>query len=323
MRYFITGATGFIGLHLCRQLIDSGQQVTALVRTPAKAKLLPKGVETLRGDLSLFLDPDLELPPFDVVVHLAGVVAADTLAQYRAINFQAVADLIACLKRQSWTPQRFLFASSLAACGPSVRDTPWTEADTLAPIEPYGEAKAMAEELLPGLEFPTTAFRPPLVFGPGDPASLTLFRSAASGVGMRVSGAPQQLSFVDVRDQVRAIVLMAEDTRDGHFTYFTSHPEAIDIRRLWRSLEVAVGRRVWVFPLPPAVLFLAMLAATATSTLFRFRNQLDKKQYRQMVAPAFVCSSAALRGDLGWDPQHDLDDALQHAADGYREAGLL
>jgi nucleoside-diphosphate-sugar epimerase len=140
LRILVTGGTGFIGRHLCRRLVERGDHVVALVRSPSKTTHLPAGVETLTGDLSLFADPNVELPPFDVVVHLAGVVAADRPAEYEAINFTAVRDVVGCLARQKWKPARLLFASSLAAAGPSPLDIELTEADVLRPIETYGVA---------------------------------------------------------------------------------------------------------------------------------------------------------------------------------------
>jgi nucleoside-diphosphate-sugar epimerase len=192
-------------------------------------RVLVTGGTGFIGDLSLFADPGLELPRFDVVLHLAGVVAADRLGQYEAINFAAV----------------------------------------------------------------------------------------------RVAGEPQRLSFVDVRDLVDAIVLMADDRRPGSYCYFASHPDRIDVRELWRELARAVGRRVFVFPVPRALLYVAMLASTLGAALFRYKNQLDAKQYAQMVAPAFLCSSERVRADLGWSPQHGLADCLANAAEGYRAAGVL
>jgi nucleoside-diphosphate-sugar epimerase len=300
LRIFVTGATGFIGYHLCRHLIDRGDEVIALVRSPAKAARLPQGVQTFSGDLSIFADPATVLPPCDVVVHLAGVVAADKLDDYDATNHRAVKDLVACVGRQSWAPKRLLFASSLAAVGPSRSGQPWVESDPPSPIEAYGIAKAKAEIVVGRAPFPATSFRPPLVFGPGDEATLTFFKAARAGVGMRVAGPAQELSFVDVRDLVSAIALMADDARPDSFTYFTSYPHAVNVPMLWRELGRAMGKRVMVVPIPRTVLFLAMLVATFLAKIFRFKNQLDKKQYDQMVAPAFVCSSEKLTSELGW-----------------------
>jgi nucleoside-diphosphate-sugar epimerase len=323
LRVFVTGGTGFIGIHLCRRLVERGDEVVVLVRSKTKAARLPKGARVFEGDLSMFADPSCVLPECDVVVHLAGVVAADSLDEYDAVNRRAVGALVDCVARQSWKPRRFLFASSLAAAGPSAPSRPWTEADPPAPIEEYGRAKAEAEPLVAAAPFPTTSFRPPLVFGPGDEASLTLFKSARAGIGFRVAGKPQELSFVDVRDLVDAIVLMADDPRPGHFVYFAGHPRTIDVRELWTELARAVGRRVLVVPVLRPLLFGAMLVATGFSKIFRFKNQLDKKQYSQMVAPAFVCSSDRLRSELDFQPKYDLAETLSNAAQGYREAGWL
>ena len=323
MRILVTGATGFIGRHLCGRLAERGDDVVALVRSPAKAATLPGRVVALPGDLSIFADPATELPPCDAVVHLAGVVAAKSLSDYEATNHSAVRDLVGCLSRQRWQPRRLVFASSLAAAGPSPAGASWTESDALGPIDPYGAAKARAEHVVREAPFSTTALRPPVVLGPGDEASLTLFKAARSGLGFRVAGAPQRLSFVDVRDLVDAIALMVDDERPGARSYYASHPEATDVRALWTELARAVGHRVVVAPVPKSVLYLAMLASTAGAAVFRFKNQLDSKQYRQMVAPAWVCSSERLRAELGWQPRHDLADCLAHAAEGYRAAGVL
>ncbi|MGO9835032.1 MAG: NAD-dependent epimerase/dehydratase family protein [Polyangiaceae bacterium] len=323
MRLFVTGGTGFIGRHLCERLVARGDEVVALVRTPAKAARLPRGVETFRGDLATLADPKTVLPACDVVIHLAGVVAARREQDYAAINHSAVESLLACLGRQEWKPRRFLLASSLAAAGPSPRDRAWTEQDAPAPVDSYGIAKAKAEVATGQAPFPTTAFRPPIVLGPGDEASLTLFKAARSGVGFRVAGVPQRLSFVDVRDLVDAIVLMADDRRAGSFVYFVGHPRVMDVRELWRDLALAVHNSVTVVPLPWWVLYIAMCLSSLAARLFGFRNQLDAKQYKQMTAPAFVCSSDAIRRDLGWAPRHDLAECLAHAAEGYREEKLL
>jgi nucleoside-diphosphate-sugar epimerase len=323
MRVFVTGATGFIGLHLCRTLAARGDRVIALVRSQKKAEKLPAGVERFEGDLSVFADPKTVLPSSDVVIHLAGVVAAGKLDDYRKINFQAVKDLLDCVGRQSWQPARLLFASSLAAAGPSPADRPWVEADPTQPIDDYGTAKARAEPLVRNASFPTTSFRPPMVFGPGDEATLTLFRSASRGIGMRVAGASQRLSFVDVRDLVSGIVRMADDRRPGCFVYYVSHPRSMDVRELWRELGHAVGRDVRVLAIPRWCLYLAMLVSSGLSRVIRFKNQLDLKQYQQMTAPAFACSSELITRELGWRPEHDLRETLENAARGYRALGML
>jgi nucleoside-diphosphate-sugar epimerase len=323
-RVFVTGATGFIGAHLCRALVARGDEVIALVRDPKKAaaELPATGIETVRGDLSIFDRADLELPPFDVVVHLAGVVAARSPEEYEAVNFTAVKSLVRALARRP--PARMLFASSLAAAGPSATREPKTELDPAEPIEPYGRAKLAAERFLAAeAPFPTTSFRPAVVFGPRDPATLTFFKMAKRGVGFRLAGDPQLLSFIDVDDVVSAILAMMEDTSEAHRTYFLASREPMDSEILWRTMSEAIGRRIRILRVPRPALRAASFASTALSKVFGFTNQLDAKQVDQMSAPAFVCSSEALTQARGWTPRVSLHDSLAKAWRAYRADGWL
>ncbi len=324
MRFLVTGATGFIGGHLVERLVSEGHVVTALVRSVAKAtRLRELGVTLLRGDLSIFADNDLVLDEVDVVVHLAGVVTAYDPAEYEAINFTAVVDLMRCLQRQSWSPRRLLFASSLAAAGSNPPRRPWTETDPVVPMEPYGKAKARAEVALRETGFPVTCFRPPLVFGPGDPAFLSLFKPASHGLGLRVAGPPQRLSWVYVDDLVTAVLAMANDERDGSYTYFTTSEDTMDTDRLWNALRAAFRRSIFVLPAPGPLLWMAATVSSAVAPRLGLRNQLDQKQVAQMRAPRFECTSAAISQDLGWSAHVTFEEAIRRTAEGYRALGWL
>lgn len=325
MRILLTGITGFIGAHTARLLLDEGHEIVALVRTPSKLPPdLALRVTVLSGDLGLFRDPALQLDAVDVVIHLAAVVCAEKDADYDAVNYAAVSDLLDCIGRQSWKPARLLFASSLAAAGPNPGGTGvHTEEDEALPVESYGRAKRAAELLVAQQPYPTTSFRPPIVLGPGDPASLTLFQMARRWVAPLPAGAPQQLSFVDVFDLARAIVAMAADRSDAHRLYFTTSEQRITNQELIRTIASVQGRSVLLLPIPRPLLYLAMRAATAFAAVTGVRNQLDEKQYRQMTEAAFVCTSARLTADTGWRATTTLRDCALAAARGYAAAGLL
>jgi dihydroflavonol-4-reductase len=323
MRVFVTGATGFIGRHLVRHLLKHGHEVHGLVRTPSKATALASaGMRVVPGDLDSITAADAVLPQADVVVHLAGVVAAQD-GDYARINEQAVRAMIQTIERQSWTPRRFLLASSLAAAGPSTPDRPLMETDEPRPVDAYGVAKAHAEDIVRSAPFPTTSFRPCIVMGPEDTASLTLYQLASRGHGFAPSGPVQPISFIDVDDVVTAIVAMANDTSNTHRCYFVSHPEPTDNVAMWGPLGEAVGKKVHVHRIPRGALWAAMKVASTVSPALGLHNQLDEKQYLQITAPAFVCSSAALSRDLGWTAKVSLAESFLKAVNGYRAAGML
>src|SRR5687768_13431779 len=83
---FLTGGTGFVGSHTAHRFQSEGWRVRALVRNPERTGLLPAGVEVVPGALS---DTDKYRPAMrdcTVVLHVAGIVKACTLEQYRDSN---------------------------------------------------------------------------------------------------------------------------------------------------------------------------------------------------------------------------------------------
>ena len=84
MKCLVTGATGYIGRHLCRQLIARGDSITALSKT---GTLLPDSTPTSAIDLARSM-PQRELfEGVDVVFHLAGIAHQNAPASaYRELN---------------------------------------------------------------------------------------------------------------------------------------------------------------------------------------------------------------------------------------------
>ena len=73
MKYFVTGATGFIGGSLARQLVADGHKVIALVRDPAKAQnLADLGITLAPGDITDKESMRAPLTGVDGVYHIAG-----------------------------------------------------------------------------------------------------------------------------------------------------------------------------------------------------------------------------------------------------------
>src|SRR4051794_15716173 len=90
---FITGATGFVGSHTARLFLDKGWRVKALVRNPSRPGLLPQGAEVVGGDLHDSAACEAGMAGCDAVLHVAGVVKACTLAEYRASNAGGAANV--------------------------------------------------------------------------------------------------------------------------------------------------------------------------------------------------------------------------------------
>jgi uncharacterized protein YbjT (DUF2867 family) len=73
MKYFLTGATGFIGAHVARQLAHAGHQVVAVVRSLEKAQdLATLGAAVHKGDVTDKESMRAPMRGVDGVFHIAG-----------------------------------------------------------------------------------------------------------------------------------------------------------------------------------------------------------------------------------------------------------
>lgn len=173
-RLLVTGATGMVGRAVCVAGQSSGWMVRALTR---RAAALPVGIAVdLLSDWGDAPALRQSLQDCDVVVHCAGRahVMADTarvpLDAYRSVNV----DISLALARQSALAgvRRFVFISSVKVNGEStLPGTAFTEADAVAPVDPYAISKWEAEQGLAQIGLQTgmeiVIIRPPLVYGPG------------------------------------------------------------------------------------------------------------------------------------------------------------
>jgi nucleoside-diphosphate-sugar epimerase len=101
VKAFVTGATGFVGSHLVDALRAAGHEVVCLVRDPAKAQRVFGGAppRIVRGDLFDTEAVALGAADADVVFHVAGLIAARTIADFYAINRDATAGVLAAVRR--------------------------------------------------------------------------------------------------------------------------------------------------------------------------------------------------------------------------------
>jgi dihydroflavonol-4-reductase len=150
MRAFVTGATGFIGGNLVRELLADGHAVRALVRPQSEQRnLAGLPVETVTGDLDDQANLIEQLAGCDVVFHVAAhysLWARDAEAIYRA-NVTGTKNLLAAARRAGI--RRFVHTSSVAAIGLPAPNTLGTEATqtTLAElVSDYKKSKYLAEQ---------------------------------------------------------------------------------------------------------------------------------------------------------------------------------
>jgi len=147
----VTGATGFIGSHLCARLLDDGHPLTFVTRrpdTPAARALVARGARLVAADVAdrERLLAAVDGAACDTVVHLGANVA---LAgdDVRRTNVDGTANVLALAEARG--ARYLLFASSIEAQGlVAPGDSPLDEDRPCRPPTPYGESKRDGEALV-------------------------------------------------------------------------------------------------------------------------------------------------------------------------------
>jgi nucleoside-diphosphate-sugar epimerase len=320
MRALVTGAGGFLGGALVRALAARGDAVRALVRSPPAAPW-PPGVEEVRGDATDATALRGAVAGQDLVFHLAGVRRAADPEEFLRVNAGSTRLLLeACLARAPRL-SRFVLAGSLAAAGPSRR--PRREDEPLAPIEPYGASKAEAERI--ALSFrdrvPVAIARAPRVMGPGDRENLLFFRIARAGLALSFGDRP--LSWVDVEDCARALLLLADRPAARGEAFFVASPETTTAEGLMREAARALGVRARRVRVPGPLLRAVAAVADAASDATGRRLPVSRKLAAQVLAEGWVCDPSKARVRLGFEATTSLGASVAQAATWYRARGWL
>ncbi len=292
------------------------------MRSPAKAaRLQALGCELQDGGLADEPALGALVEGQDVVVHVAGLVAARSPEDFLRVNRDGAARLARAARRAA--VPRFVLVSSLAVTGPSRPGQALAEDTGPGPLTAYGRSKRAGEEAVRETGVPLTIVRPPAVYGPGDPAFLTLFRSAARGVVPLLGGGGQELTLVHVSDLARALVAAAITERTLGRTYHAGNPQPVSQRALAEAVGRAVGRSVRCVTLPGPLVRGVLTAAGVAARALGRAPLLDGDKSRELLAPGWVCSSERLRRDAGWTAEVSLEEGLRETAGRYRELGWL
>ena len=175
MRTLVTGATGRVGSRFVPRLLrdPSVERVRVLARDPAKAAVLPGGVEVVPGDITEATARAEALSGVDAVVHLAANLRGGDPEAMPRVNVDGTAGL--ARDALAAGARRFVFISTNLVYGagggrPAAEDDPVHPAGSFGP---YPKSKVDAEQALLRLHrqhgLPLRILRSAFVYGEGDP----------------------------------------------------------------------------------------------------------------------------------------------------------
>ena len=324
MRFFLTGATGFVGGHIVDQLLAAGHGVTALVRSPARAAgLAERGVRLLRGDLHDRGALAEGAGEADVVLHVAALTGAVDEAEFLAANREGTANVVAASAQAPARP-RVVYVSSMAAGGPARRGVPKRDASDDRPVTMYGRSKLAGEEVLRASGHPAVILRPPTVYGPRDRDNLlTVFKAARTGFAPVFGTGAMELSAIYVEDLAAATIAAATAAEVEGGTFYVNHPEVVTSAELVRSIGRTMGREVRLIGIPEPVARGLLTVTGGVAGLLGRKTILRADKANEFYQEAWTGDPALFTTRTGWRAAVGLTEGLARTWTFYREAGWL
>jgi UDP-glucose 4-epimerase len=305
-KLLVTGANGFVGAALCRELTRRGIPFIGSVRKHAGGRPAREN-EFETSDLSVPVDWRPALAGCDVVIHLAARVhmmreqLADPLSVYRAVNVDATMRL--ARQAAELGTRRFVFVSSVKVNGERTTDRAFSAGDVPQPEDAYGKSKLEAEQALQewsarsGVEL--VIVRPPLVYGQGVRANfLRLMQLVQSGVPLPLGSVHNLRSMVALDNLVDFLLLCAAHPAAAGSVWMVSDQQDVSISQLIRLIARAMNKPARLFPVPPG-----LLAASAAI--------LGRRAAAGRLLDSLQVDAGPAVARLGWTPPLDVENGIR------------
>ena len=317
-KVLVTGATGFVGRHVCRMLVSSGYDVIGTTRSSGQSSPPDDYVLRTIRDIGASTDWAPALSDIDYVVHLAARVhvmserAADPLTEFRRVNSwgsQKLAESAAAAG-----VKRFIYVSTIKVIGEKTDGRAFCNTDLAAPSDPYAVSKLEAEKALKSVADDTNLeiviLRPPLIYGPGVGGNFRRVLDLVSkGIPLPLGMIRNSRSMLAVSNFCDVIQISLEHPAAVGKIFLVADGEDTSTPGLFRMIGDLMGKPVRLIPVPEILLRIG-------GKLFRRSNEVAR-----------LCDSLQIdientKDVLNWSPRTSLEDGLRSAIHWYQYEGL-
>lgn len=330
MKVLVTGANGFIGSRIVKELLKKKYEVICLVRKTSDLSLLSGlpvsyiygAIDKKSSLIQAFGSLKGGFPEY--IIHCAGVIKGRTREDYFPVNAEGTGNLAEASSAFSDKIKRFVYISSLAASGPGTMENPRKEEDKPCAVSFYGMSKLAGEEELKKFSshFPITILRPTAVYGPGDRGIYTYFKLIDSGIMPFAGNMEMEISVLFVEDLVKAVLFAMENEGAGNETFFVSDEAVYKLKEILAEIKKVLNKRTVKLIIPDFLLYAAAFISEFAAGLFGKTTFLNRQKYIEISQKGWVCSINKLK-KLGFKTEYDLESGVRETIKWYRENGWL
>lgn len=321
MKYFITGATGFIGGRITQMLVEAGHEVVALVRTPSKAQhLADMGVTLAEGDITDKASMRDPMTGVDGVYHIAAWykvgVKDDRAEKINVDGTRNVLDLMRELNipKGVYTSTIGVFSDTK---GVLAQEDYYFDPSKESFLSEYERTKWLAhyEVALPMMRdgLPLVIVQPGVVYGPGDTS--TAGDTLRQYLQRQLPMMPQRTAFVwaHVDDVAHGHILAMEKGTTGE-SYIIGGEKATFIEAMHLAEQIT-GIPAPKFTAPPAMLKVTAGLMSVVNAVVPLSGQYHPENLRSIAGVTYIGDNNKAKRDLGYNPRplrEGLRETLHH-----------
>ena len=279
MRVAITGGTGFVGRHLARRLVESGNEVVLLSRgadrrDPSVFEMA--GAKFVAADMSDVATLEAAFSGCEAVAHCAGINREIGSQTYERVHVVATRNVCEAARRAG--VKKLLLLSFLRA-RPNCRSK-------------YHESKFAAEEIIRGSGLDDTIFKAGVIYGRGDHMLDHLSHALHTFPVFALVGFKQQpVRPLAVEDLTRVMDATLGDGRMSRKTFAITGPEEMTLGEAVRWVGAVIGKRRPMFRLPLAFHYALAWAAEKTMKIPLTSIAQVRILSESLVEPLPACDS--------------------------------
>jgi len=301
-RVLVTGGAGFIGSHLIDLLLEHKYKVTCLVREEDDTTWIKdKNINLVYGDctekesLKNAVNSDTSY-----IFHLAGIMRAPYPEEYFRVNFQGTKNLIETCIEKKVKLNRFVYVSSVAASGPSGKNSILKETDFPRPVTDYGKSKVMAENYLREKKelVPFTIIRPTLVYGQRNYRTIfSYFKFVSRGLKPIIGDGKSNVIYV--KDLVRIMLITAKSKKSVNETYFAGEEKIYSFEEIADIIAQVMEKKAITIRFPLFSMFIIGALLQSYARITRTQPLFDLRRAHDLKYKYWMCDTSKLEKHLG------------------------
>lgn len=296
-KVLVTGANGFVGKHLIKQL----DELKVSIRLLSRKNLL--NYETIICDFEHELLPYSALESIDTVIHLAAYTHetnddSKNTGIYKLINVDFTTQL-AQLSRKAGV-KRFIYLSSVKAGGKSIENNCSNENEQNEPKGEYAKSKRAAEinllEIAKDSNMNVSIIRSSLVYGPNVKGNLSIMLSGISqGWFPPIPEVSNKRSMIHIHDLVRGIIFVINNKKTYGEIFIATDGKTYSSREIYNAMCQILDKPIPRWSIPKFLLDIAS-----------YTSKTNKNKIYKLLGDE--CYSSAKLNSLGFKANKSLGD---------------